>query len=190
MAIHKLFHGTTAEAYEKIMCHGFNNSDQIMIWNESQDNMVYFWDADLLAEADGYDDMDQEYREHAAITQAFESATIGAALYSKSNQIYVIECTIDDTTVSTLRRDQCRNMAGSGAMQIHWTEVKKHHVTAVYTAPFSQRCALLYLTALANRDDDIDLYRHLKPYEIDVLRTLAEKGIYIEELREYNYTKF
>lgn len=189
MTTHKLYHGTTKEAYDSIMQHGFNATAQIMVWNNSQDNMVYFWDADRLAEMNGNEDDNEDHKRHAAIIKALESATIAAALYSTADQIYVIECTIDDTAVTTLQPDQSGKMEDSGAMQIHWTEVQRSHITAVYVAPFSQRCALLYLTGLVDRDDDIDLYRHLQTFEIDILRTLAKANTWIDDLYEFDYAE-
>lgn len=113
----KVFHGTSYENYLKIKKEGFREVEE-KTWLCSIPHCLYCWSPERLQEYCFNTPTDLKNAEKAAITGAFENATITAALNgSLTDKVVVIELNVDEDEV---RGDySCMQMDGAVELDIH-----------------------------------------------------------------------
>ena len=110
----KFYHGTSAEAAEKILVDGFGCNEET-VWNCSDNGSTYFW-------AHAVDRIEGE-----GVSRAFESGLVTAAMRgSLDKRVIVFELDIPDEFVGNwvLEDHSCEGMAGAWVVSSNWLNAR------------------------------------------------------------------
>lgn len=120
------YHGTSADNLQSILKHGLSISEE-KIWTCSQD-AIYLWNADTLAECEGYADETEKSKEERAFQMAVESAQIACSI-AKDCRIVVIKVSLPEKEVCM--DDSSDNMECANCIRrnISPSEIQEIHVS-------------------------------------------------------------
>ena len=110
----KVYHGTSAEAAERILVDGFGCNEET-VWNCSDNGSTYFW-------AHAVDRIEGE-----GVSRAFESGLVTAAMRgSLDKRVIVFELDIPDEFVGNwvLEDHSCEGMAGAWVVSSNWLNAR------------------------------------------------------------------
>ena len=124
--IRTYFHGTSADNLNSILENGLSASE-IKLWNCSQD-AVYLWEVERVAESNGHEEEEEEYKIQMAFKNAAESGQLACAA-SKDCRVVVLRIELDDQEVEI--DNSCENMDYANCIYRDVTidEIKEIHVS-------------------------------------------------------------
>lgn len=170
-----VYHGTTRDHANNILSGG-EKSDVKITWNVSDDDFLYVWTAHRLY---GYDDeQDHESFDEQAITRAFESAQVTAAIQDEPQKELVVlafEVDYDDVNddVSCAGMDEAATIQLESYAAAHVKTYSCRHNPRMDGVIIAQVLENPYITSQIP-DDVIQAAKHLK-------------GIWVDELLEFDY---
>ena len=171
------YHGTTRENAEKILS---GQAKEEPTWNVSDDEYLYVWCPDAMLHGEYPEAEDTEEAERIAITRAFESAQITAAMSTDPQSELVAICF--DFEEEAIEEDlSCENMETARRVE-DFIGMERAHVKTLVSKHNSRLDALVICQVLENP--------LLASWRIDDdLREAAEamKGIYLDSLNEFDW---
>jgi hypothetical protein len=139
------FHGTTAENAKRILA-GKPKGEST--WICSQDQFLYLWGAEALAETEGNEDSELDEKKRFAIQRAFESAQVTACLSKKPcRELVVLEFEFEEQDL--MHDHSCDNM--NGAFRVSLETYRPHFVKA-YSCKHNPRMDVFIVSMLLSRN--------------------------------------
>ena len=178
-----LYHGTSFESYEQIKQEGFKPKSPT--WNVSADDRTYFYTIDKMMSAECLDD--EEEAQNMAITRAFESAQITAALQkSLADKIIVIEIEIDENTVEVCDDDSCKNMANIASYVLN-DDLTTDNIKRVFVADYSPFFALYHAASIYGNEAGYPNFDLFTQAEIDIIEAIRKAEVFIDDLLYFDW---
>jgi hypothetical protein len=178
-----LYHGTSFESYEQIKREGFK--PETPTWNVSEDDKTYFYTIDKMMSSECLDD--EEEAQQMAITRAFESAQITAALQkSLANKIVVIEIEIDENKVDVCDDDSCQNMADI-ASYIYNSDLTTSNIKHIFIADYSPFFALYHAASIYGNEVGYPNFDLFTQAEINIIEAIKGTEIFIDDLLYFEW---
>tara|TARA_R110002167_G_scaffold252035_1_gene458309 strand:- start:507 stop:1043 length:537 start_codon:yes stop_codon:yes gene_type:complete len=174
----RYFHGTTREQAERILS---NECKEDITWNCSDDNYLYLWCPEALAECNGDEDEAEVYKVERAINNAFESAQITASLADlPQSELVVLEFCIDSDYVEMDHSHDTMDYARCTRLD-DYSAVFKREFTCKHN---SRLDALVLNSLLDNKFINSDRIS-------DDMRKACEalQGVQVDSLDEFDYVE-